>query len=104
MHDQRLFNQTAGMDTGFGGEDYKHNIYDKPLFADRSQLGIYRHDERRMQQSMGAVGRVPGKGEFAGADAERAKTARTAPVEFEKDTSDVFGLDKLLSEVEKEKK
>lgn len=29
--DQRLFNQTAGMDSGFGAED-GYSLYDKPLF------------------------------------------------------------------------
>ncbi len=41
MYDSRLFNQSAGMDSGFGGED-EYNTYSKPLF-DRQEAGsIYR--------------------------------------------------------------
>jgi len=38
--DQRLFNQSEGMDTGFG-DDSDYNIYGKPLF-DRGVAGVYR--------------------------------------------------------------
>ncbi len=42
MFDQRLFNQTSGLDTGFG-EDDDYNLYDKPLFADRTAASIYKN-------------------------------------------------------------
>ena len=32
LFDSRLFNQSSGMDTGFGAED-DYNTYTKPLFA-----------------------------------------------------------------------
>merc|ERR1712146_400741 len=35
QYDQRLFNQTAGMDSGFAEED-AYNIYDKPLMKGTS--------------------------------------------------------------------
>lgn len=33
MYDQRLFNQTSGLESGYGEED-DYALYDKPLFAD----------------------------------------------------------------------
>ena len=42
MFDQRLFNQTSGLDAGFG-EDDDYNLYDKPLFADRTAASIYKN-------------------------------------------------------------
>eukprot|EP00916_Digyalum_oweni_P001896 GHVL01003656.1.p1 GENE.GHVL01003656.1~~GHVL01003656.1.p1 ORF type:complete len:440 (+),score=93.45 GHVL01003656.1:619-1938(+) len=99
LHDARLFNQDAGFDSGFNaGDDERYNLYDKPLFADRSNAGTYKHDAKRMEQSLGVVGRVPGSSEVA------SKGVRTVPVEFERDTADVFGLDKLLSDVVDSKK
>eukprot|EP00918_Siedleckia_nematoides_P067689 GHVU01147267.1.p1 GENE.GHVU01147267.1~~GHVU01147267.1.p1 ORF type:complete len:260 (-),score=62.72 GHVU01147267.1:208-987(-) len=89
--DNRLFNQTAGMDSGFqGGDDEKYKVYDKPLFVDRTTAGLYRFDKDRMQQSVGEKGEMPS---FSGAE---QRPQRTAPVEFEKDKSDPFGLNKLL--------
>ncbi len=35
MIDQRLFNQSSGMDSGFGADE-SYNLYDKPLFAGTS--------------------------------------------------------------------
>mmetsp|Transcript_23068 Transcript_23068/g.22835 ORF Transcript_23068/g.22835 Transcript_23068/m.22835 type:complete len:212 (+) Transcript_23068:403-1038(+) len=40
--DERLFNQNEGVDAGFGSED-EYNVYDKPLFNDRSGANIYRN-------------------------------------------------------------
>lgn len=41
MFDSRLFNQSAGMDSGFRAED-DYSVYSKPLF-DRKEAGsIYR--------------------------------------------------------------
>eukprot|EP00967_Tisochrysis_lutea_P038297 scaffold45922_cov22-Tisochrysis_lutea.AAC.2 len=34
QYDQRLFNQDAGLGTGFGADD-EYGVYDKALFADR---------------------------------------------------------------------
>lgn len=42
MYDSRLFNQSAGIDSGFGGDD-EYNTYNKPLFEGRSESSsIYR--------------------------------------------------------------
>ena len=45
MFDQRLFNQTAGLAQGFGDEE-DYNLYDKPLFADRTAASIYKNVKR----------------------------------------------------------
>jgi SNW domain-containing protein 1 len=42
MFDQRLFNQTSGLEQGFG-EDDDYNLYDKPLFTDRAAASIYKN-------------------------------------------------------------
>mmetsp|Transcript_49011 Transcript_49011/g.114401 ORF Transcript_49011/g.114401 Transcript_49011/m.114401 type:complete len:228 (+) Transcript_49011:88-771(+) len=76
MFDQRLFNQSAGMDSGFsGGNDEKVAVYDKPLFADRSQAGIYKFDKGRMAQKEGR-------------SAHRPSPRNTATVEFELDEAE----------------
>ena len=41
MYDQRLFNQDAGMASGYAADD-SYNTYDRPLFADRAAAGVYR--------------------------------------------------------------
>lgn len=41
MYDARLFNQSSGMDSGFGAED-EYNTYSKPLFDRQAADTIYR--------------------------------------------------------------
>ena len=107
MYDQRLFNQTAGLGAGFGHED-DYNLYDKPLFADRTATSIYRgvmnidvdkdvDDAGGDQQGDGTsrVRKMLGQaadttsGGFDGAKDEnnnnsRVGGGRSKPVEFEK--------------------
>lgn len=66
MFDQRLFNQTSGLDSGFGDEG-SHSIYDKPLLADRSATAsIYQYrPERDLNRS-------------------KSKGRQDKPIEFEK--------------------
>ena len=40
LFDQRLFNQTSGVEAGFGSDD-DYKLFDKPLFADRAPMNIY---------------------------------------------------------------
>lgn len=97
--DSRLYNQTAGMDTGFGAED-DYNAYSKPLFGDRvgASQSIYRPtrgeaaydaDEQYDKLLEGSTSKFqPDKG-FAGAEGGMDNVRagpRTAPVQFEKDS------------------
>ena len=94
--DERLYNQSAGMDSGFGAED-EYNTYSKPMF-DRggvTSASIYRPtrgetehnaDESYDKLVQGATSKFqPSKG-FAGAEggADIQAGPRTAPVQFEK--------------------
>ncbi|OMJ67115.1 hypothetical protein SteCoe_35812 [Stentor coeruleus] len=40
--DERLLNENIGVDAGFGSDD-EYNVFDKPLFTDRSAANIYRN-------------------------------------------------------------
>eukprot|EP00948_MAST-09A_sp_MAST-9A-sp1_P004026 g4026.t1 len=88
MYDQRLFNQSRGMDSGFGADD-GYNVYSKPLFAKKS-ASIYKPktdngpdygDVEDMFQKIKDTSKFkPHKG-FAGAsDSARGNK----PVQFEK--------------------
>lgn len=97
MFDARLFNQAGGTDSGYkGGEDDTYALYDRPLFAQRGGAGIYQFSRERFASSVGEGSELAA---FAGAD--KTRYTRTGPVEFEKDVSDPFGLDNLLSEARK---
>merc|ERR1712187_353307 len=43
LYDQRLFHQDAGLQSGFG-DDASYNLYDKPLFVDKSASVIQLSD------------------------------------------------------------
>ncbi|KAG5444919.1 SNW domain-containing protein 1 [Clonorchis sinensis] len=107
--DQRLFNQSRGLDSGFsGGADDLYNVYDKPWLGD-SELAS--HIYRPRQKDSDAYGTdldalqktrrfVPDR-EFAGADHGRRLDG---PVQFERDEEDPFNLSKFLSEAKKAQK
>jgi SNW domain-containing protein 1 len=123
MFDSRLFNRTSGFDSGFNEDQ----AYDKPLFAAQDAISsIYRpranmddgDDEDAAEAEMGKIQRsnrfeALGKGTFKGsADVEVNSSlrgvvintnvmvqAREGPVQFEKDTGDVFNVDEFLSKV-----
>lgn len=94
--DSRLYNQSAGMDSGFGAGD-EYNTYSKPLFDRQgvTSASIYRPtrgetehnaDEAYDKLVKGATSKFqPAKG-FAGAEGGGDIRAgpRTAPVQFEK--------------------
>jgi SNW domain-containing protein 1 len=104
MFDQRLFNQSEGINSGFG-DDENYNIYSKPLFQGSSANQIYRpkkNDEETyggeadLQKLKDTSRFKPDKG-FAGTEkAKEDKSQRTGPVEFEKE-EDPFGLDEFLA-------
>eukprot|EP00350_Pseudokeronopsis_sp_OXSARD2_P008258 CAMPEP_0170552530 /NCGR_PEP_ID=MMETSP0211-20121228/10404_1 /TAXON_ID=311385 /ORGANISM="Pseudokeronopsis sp., Strain OXSARD2" /LENGTH=153 /DNA_ID=CAMNT_0010860291 /DNA_START=754 /DNA_END=1215 /DNA_ORIENTATION=- len=89
MFDQRLYNQVSGLEAGFGHDD-DYNIYDKPLFADRTAASIYKNvkevpideeDDEGGEVKQVLSSHQPNRG-FEGTD--YTKGARTKPVEFEK--------------------
>ncbi|SPP88549.1 puff-specific protein Bx42 [Drosophila guanche] len=107
LFDQRLFNTTKGMDSGYG-DDEAYNVYDKP-WRDANTLGnhIYRPSKQADSDNYGgdldAIVNtkrfVPDK-QFSGASRETAAAQRSGPVEFEKE-EDPFGLDQFLNMAKK---
>lgn len=97
--DARLYNQTAGMDSGFGADD-EYNAYSKPLFdrqAAISSASIYRPTRGESEYNAeeqydtlvkGATTKFQADKGFAGAEGGMDVQAgpRTAPVQFEKAT------------------
>ena len=96
--DARLYNQSAGMDSGFGAED-EYNTYSKPMFGRTggvSGSSIYRPtrgeteynaDEQLDNLKEGATTKFQADKGFAGAEGGgKAQSAgpRTGPVAFEK--------------------
>ncbi|CAI5764322.1 SNW domain-containing protein 1 [Podarcis raffonei] len=103
QYDQRLFNQSKGMDSGFaGGEDEIYNVYDQPWRSGKDMAqNIYRPSKNvdkdvygdDLEARIKTTNRfVPDK-EFSGSD--RRQRGREGPVQFEEDP---FGLDKFLEE------
>ncbi|VIO99461.1 Hypothetical 60.2 kDa protein T27F2.1 in chromosome V, putative [Brugia malayi] len=99
--DQRLFDQSKGLDSG-GIDDETYSAYDKPWRAqDNIQQHIYRPSKNLDKDLYGddldriiSTNRfVPDKG-FGGAEPGAARNA--GPVEFEKEEEDIFGLGQLL--------
>ncbi|EDV46300.1 puff-specific protein Bx42 [Drosophila erecta] len=107
LFDQRLFNTTKGMDSGYG-DDEAYNVYDKP-WRDSNTLGahIYRPSKQADSDNYGgdldAIVNtkrfVPDK-QFSGASRDAAAGQRSGPVEFEKE-EDPFGLDQFLNMAKK---
>ncbi|KAL3873501.1 hypothetical protein ACJMK2_036610 [Sinanodonta woodiana] len=100
--DQRLFNQSKGLDSGFA-DDEAYNVYDKAWRQDKDLAShIYRPSRNKERDQYGEdldtlinTNRfVPDK-QFSGTDRSRH---REGPVQFERDDEDPFGLDKFLKE------
>lgn len=77
--DQRLFNGTKGMDSGFA-DDEAYNVYDEP-WRKTSNMASHIYAGPR--------------------GAERAAGGRTGPVQFERAEEDPFGLDQFLTQAKK---
>ncbi|MGH0131505.1 UNVERIFIED_CONTAM: hypothetical protein FKN15_060134 [Acipenser sinensis] len=101
QYDQRLFNQSKGMDSGFaGGEDEVYNVYDQPWKSGRDMAqNIYRPSKNADKDMYGdnldtlmQNNRFVPDREFSGTD---RRQRRDGPVQFEEDP---FGLDKFLEE------
>ena len=117
MLDSRLFNQESL--SGSFADDDAYNLYDKPLFHGSSAAAaIYqaRGNISEGNQDSFGEGTVEGIGKaldndrfglgrakvgFEGADDQEV---REGPVQFEKDSGDVFGLDKFLDEAKSGRK
>ncbi len=110
MFDQRLFNQTKGLDSGFsGGADDNYNVYDKPWRAggglaekvyrpSKTDKDVYGDDVEKLIKTSRFQ---PDKG-FSGADGSQV---RDGPVQFQKEVDeDPFGLNKFLTEAKKAKR
>lgn len=92
MFDQRLFNQTAGLGQGFG-HDEDYNLYDKPLFADRTAASIYKNVNRNQaaeedgdNEDKGGqkVRKILGQAKDNSEKINHESSGRSKPVEFEK--------------------
>lgn len=80
MYDQRLFDNAGGLEAG-NSDSEDDNLYDKPLFADRSAV-------HAQTANTGA----------------RDKAVRTAPVQFQMHKESIFGMNDLLSKPTKKVK
>lgn len=101
QYDQRLFNQSKGMDSGFaGGEDELYTVYDKPFREGRDMAqNIYRPSKGADKDVYGddldsliQSNRFVPDREFSGGD---HGPRRDGPVQFEEDP---FGLDPFLKQ------
>ncbi|GFR81644.1 puff-specific protein Bx42 [Elysia marginata] len=105
--DQRLFNQSKGMDSGFG-DDEAYNVYDKP-WRDEGTISrsIYRPSKNidndlyggdDLEAIMKQKRFVPDK-DFEGTDRSRK---REGPVQFTRDVEeDPFNLDRFMIDAKK---
>lgn len=95
MFDSRLFNQSSGMDSGFGNDD-EYNAFSKPLFDRGEASTIYRPkkndsdvygDAEAQLAKLSDTSRFkPDKG-FKGAEGGVGAGGRDAPVQFERGNS-----------------
>ncbi|KAG0042119.1 mRNA splicing protein [Gryganskiella cystojenkinii] len=113
MYDSRLFNQSAGLDSGFK-DDEAYSVYDKAMFT-HTAGSIYRPKRSGGEGGNDDVGnedditRALTSDRFGGAGVRGFKGAeggrnvqRDGPVAFEKE-DDIFGLDSFNSDVSKKR-
>ncbi|EDO40504.1 predicted protein [Nematostella vectensis] len=109
MFDQRLYNRSKGMDSGFGDDD-AYNVYDKAWRQGASTASsIYRPSKGIVDkdiygddlEKLVKTDRFQPDKEFAGTDHGQR---RDGPVQFEKEEEDPFGLDKFLTQAKKGKR
>lgn len=117
MLDSRLFNRES-LSGNFADED-SYNLYDRPLFhGSTAAAAIYKARGNLDQGNDESFGGGTEEGISKALDNDRFdlgtakhgfegaadQEVREGPVQFEKDTSDVFGLDKFLDEAKAGKK
>ncbi|KAJ1978348.1 mRNA splicing protein [Dimargaris xerosporica] len=125
MFDQRLFNMSEGLSSGFRGDD-AYSLYDKPLFGSASgNAGIYRPSRGTDSDAYGGGNaetitemleqdRFEHTSTFQGFKGVDATRQSSGPVQFEKSqpatsttakpTSDVFGLNRFMEEAKRLKR
>lgn len=111
IFDQRLFNQTQGLSSGFdGGNDDGYNIYDKPLF-NTGTSAIYRPksntDEMAGDEDIARLKKNRFTADKGFKGTQGSSSSRDGPVQFERDSAaadeeDVFGLDAVLNDAIKD--
>lgn len=115
MLDSRLFNQESL--SGSFADDESYNLYDKPLFHGSTAVAaIYKArgniaegnddsfgggTDEGISQALGNDRFGLGQSTFEGAQDQEV---REGPVQFEKDTGDVFGLNQFLDEAKSGRK
>jgi len=106
LYDQRLFNQTEGLDSGFGSEE-DYTVYDKQLFGGERERALYKAPTRddelygekvSMEKILNTKRFKPDK-DFDGVDRSAPIEPRTGPVQFEVDK----GGDQYNEEKEKQR-
>eukprot|EP01119_Soliformovum_irregulare_P007019 TRINITY_DN19426_c0_g1_i1.p1 TRINITY_DN19426_c0_g1~~TRINITY_DN19426_c0_g1_i1.p1 ORF type:complete len:563 (-),score=152.12 TRINITY_DN19426_c0_g1_i1:49-1737(-) len=106
LFDQRLFNQSEGMDSGFGDEE-GYTVYNKPLFHASSANTLYRpkkgdDDNYGGQEDYDKLldtSKFKADKGFSGTESTDSKSQpRNAPVQFEKESDDIFGVNQFLNE------
>ncbi|KAG6898256.1 hypothetical protein C0992_000701 [Termitomyces sp. T32_za158] len=117
MLDSRLFNQESL--SGSFADDDAYNLYDKPLFhGSTAAAAIYKargnitegNDESFGGGTEEGIGKALGNDRFGlgqarvGFEGASEQEVREGPVQFEKDTNDVFGLNQFLDEAKTGKK
>ena len=117
MLDSRLFNQES-LPSNFADDD-AYNLYDRPLFHGSSAAAaIYKargNIEEGNEESFGGgteegVNKALGNDRFGlgqarvGFEGANEQEVREGPVQFEKDTADVFGVDQFLDEAKSGRK
>ncbi|TFK92325.1 pre-mRNA-processing protein 45 [Polyporus arcularius HHB13444] len=117
MLDSRLFNQESL--SGSFADDDAYNLYDRPLFHGSSAAAaIYKargNIAEGNQDSFGGgteegIGQALDNDRFGmgaprvGFEGAQEQEIREGPVQFEKDSTDVFGLDKFLDEAKSGRK
>ncbi|RDB21219.1 Pre-mRNA-processing protein 45 [Hypsizygus marmoreus] len=117
MLDSRLFNQESL--SGNFAEDEAYNLYDRPLFhGSTAAAAIYKargNIPEGNEESFGGgtdegIGKALDNDRFGlgrarvGFEGANEQEVREGPVQFEKDTGDVFGLNQFLDEAKTGKK
>lgn len=108
MFDSRLFNQSAGLSSGFGADD-EYSTFTKPLFERGEASSIYRPkkadgdiygDADAQMSKLTDTSRFKPDTGFKGADSGAGAGPRDAPVQFERsrghDAEDQFGISDIV--------